>query len=453
MAQAYVKKSKTLDMTRGSIPRLVLQYSLPLMVGNVIQLLYNTVDSVVVGKFVGTQALAAIGSTTMIVNMAVLFFNGFSVGANVVIGRYYGAKDMDRLHKSIETCIALTLLLSIMISLIGVFAVNPLLHLMSTPPDVFDGASTYLHIYFAGISGLLIYNIGSGVLRAVGDTTRPLYFLIFTCILNVGLDLVFVLVFHLGIAGTAIATVIAQLISALLILCNLTTTKEIYQLTWQDLRMTPDIMKDIISVGLPTAIQSVITQFSNVFVQGYINFFGADCMAGFACYSKIEQFIFLPLQSMCIAATTLVSQNIGANRKRRADYGGLMVVVLSLAMVTALVIPVILLARYAVGLFTSDVAVIAYGIQFVRLNTIFILFNCVNHVLAGILRGMGHSIAPMIFMLTNFVALRQLYLFITTHYIANTPKVVAFSYPFGWIGSAVCTLVYYLLIRKKFLRE
>jgi putative MATE family efflux protein len=321
---------------------------------------------------------------------------------------------------------------------------------MSTPADVFDGASTYLHIYFMGITGLLIYNIGSGVLRAVGDTTRPLYFLIFTCILNIGLDLLFVLVFHLGIAGTAFATIIAQLISALLVLRTLTATREVYQLTWKDLRLTPGIMKEIVSIGLPTAIQSIITQFSNVFVQGYINFFGATCIAGYACYSKVEQFVFLPIQSMGIAATTFVSQNIGANQKKRADQGARMIIGLSLVMVSVIVIPIILLAKYAVGLFTSDSEVIAFGVQFVRLNVFFILFNCVNHVLAGVLRGIGHSVAPMLFMLANFVALRQLYLYVATHFIANTPRIVAFGYPFGWIGAAACTVIYYLVMRRKF---
>ncbi len=203
------KKTTTRDMTQGVIYKQLLWFALPLMLGNVFQMLYNTVDSVVVGQFVGTQALAAVGSTTMIVNMMVFFFNGFSTGAGVVIGRFFGAKDMDELHKSIETTMAATFVLSVFFSVAGVLAVKPMLRFMSTPEDVFPEATTYLRIYIGGISGLLIYNMGSGILRAVGDTTRPLYFLILTSVLNIVLDLMFVLVFHMGIAGVAYATILS----------------------------------------------------------------------------------------------------------------------------------------------------------------------------------------------------------------------------------------------------
>ena len=289
-------KTTTRNMTEGSIAGQVILFALPLMLGNVFQMLYNTVDSIVVGNFVGTQALAAVGSTTMIVNMMVFFFNGFSTGAGVVIANYFGARNLKALHKAIETTMAATFVLSVLFTLAGVAAVRPMLRFMATPEDVFGEATTYLQIYIGGISGLLIYNMGSGILRAVGDTMRPLYFLVLTSVLNILLDLLFVLGFHCGIEGVAWATVISQFISALLILALLTRSNDIYRLTWHDLRIDRAILGSIFAIGLPAGIQSVITAFSNVFVQSYINFFGSSCMAGWSCYNKLDQFVMLASQ-------------------------------------------------------------------------------------------------------------------------------------------------------------
>ncbi len=446
------KKSTARDMTRGPIFRLLVLFALPLMLGNVFQMLYNTVDSVIVGNFVSKQALAAIGSTTMITNMMVFFFNGFSVGAGVVIGQAFGAKDMDRLHRAIETTMAATFLLCALFSVLGVLTVEPLLRLMSTPDDVFADAALYLRIYIAGISGLLIYNMGSGVLRAVGDSTRPLYFLIFTSLLNIGLDLLFVVVFKAGIAGAAIATVISQAISAALILLLLTRTKDIYRLSWRELRLDPLILRRIFAVGLPAGIQSIITAFSNVFVQGYINVFGSDVMAGWASYNKLDQFIMLPMQSMAMASATFVSQNVGAGEDRRADRGTVGSILITLGVTGTVVALLILFAPSAVRMFSPDTEVIRYGTLFIRTNCAFLLFNCVNHVLAGALRGRGDSRGPMIVMLSCFVALRQTYLFVVTHYFANTPKIVGFGYPVGWTSCCAVMLLYFFLRRRKRLR-
>lgn len=435
-------------MTEGFIPKLILLYSLPLMIGNVFQMLYNTVDSIVVGNYVGTQALAAVGSTTMIVNMAVFFFNGFSVGASVVIGRYFGAKDTKSLHAAVETTMAATFGLCLIITLLGVSGVKPLLRFMDTPQDVLEDAALYLRIYFYGISGLLFYNIGSGILRAVGDTTRPLYFLILTSILNIALDLLFVVIFHWGIAGVAYATIISQFVSAGLILWLLSASQDVYQVTWKDLHIDWEIFRQIFSVGIPTAIQSVITQFSNVFVQSYVNAFGSAYMAGWGCYNKLEQFIFLPIQSMSVAATTFVTQNLGAKKPRRADKGAFIIISLCFTVTALITIPLIYFAGNVVSLFSSDVTVISYGILFIQTNSLFALVNCINQVLAGVLRGTGDSKGPMVIMLLNFVAVRQIYLFVVTHFVSNTPSLVAFSYPVGWIGSCIMEVVYYLIKRR-----
>lgn len=436
-------------MTEGSIVKQVTLFALPLMLGNIFQMLYNTVDSIVVGNFVGTQALAAVGSTTMIVNMMVFFFNGFSTGAGVVIANLFGARDMKALHKSIETTMAATFLLSVLFTIAGVAAVKPMLRFMATPEDVFGEATVYLQIYIGGISGLLVYNMGSGILRAVGDTMRPLYFLILTSVLNILLDLVFVIVFHSGIEGVAWATILSQFLSAVLILILLTRSSDIYRLTWKDLKIDRAILGRIFAVGLPAGIQSVITAFSNVFVQSYINFFGSGCMAGWSCYNKLDQFVMLPMQSMAMAATTFVSQNIGAGKESRADKGTVVTVSMSVGVTAVIVALLCLFAAQAVGLFSPDESVIAYGVLFIRANCFFLLFNCVNHVLAGALRGRGDSRGPMVIMLLAFVGIRQIYLFVVTHFIANTPFLVGFGYPVGWTTCCIIELTYFFLRWRK----
>lgn len=438
-------KTTTRNMTEGSIAGQVILFALPLMLGNVFQMLYNTVDSIVVGNFVGTQALAAVGSTTMIVNMMVFFFNGFSTGAGVVIANYFGARNLKALHKAIETTMAATFVLSVLFTLAGVAAVRPMLRFMATPEDVFGEATTYLQIYIGGISGLLIYNMGSGILRAVGDTMRPLYFLVMTSVLNILLDLLFVLGFHCGIEGVAWATVLSQFISALLILALLTRSDDIYRLSWHDLSIDRAILGSIFAIGLPAGIQSVITAFSNVFVQSYINFFGSSCMAGWSCYNKLDQFVMLPMQSMSMAATTFVSQNIGAGREERANRGTVITVSMAVGVTAVIVALLCLFAAPAVGLFSPDESVIAYGVLFIRANCFFLLFNCVNHVLAGALSGRGDSRGPMIIMLLSFVGIRQIYLFAVTRFVANTPLLVGFGYPVGWTTCCIIEVTYFFL--------
>ena len=443
------KTGGTRDMTRGPILKQLLLFAVPLLFGNIFQMLYNTVDSIVVGNFVGKEALAAVGSTTMIINMLVFFFNGFSVGAGVVIGQRFGAKEEKELHTAVETTMALTFAFCVLFTIIGMSYVRPMLYLMATPEDVFDNAASYLNIYFSGISGLLIYNMGSGILRAVGNTTLPLMFLVLTSIMNIILDLFFVIVLHMGIEGVAYATILSQFISALLTLLLLSRTKEIYRLVWRDLRIDKTVTKLIFAVALPAGIQSVITAFSNTFVQAYINYFGSSCMAGWSCYNKLDQVVFLTTQSIAMAATSFVSQNIGAKQEERANRGT--VVSMALAVSTIVVVggTLVLNARQAVRLFTQDESVIAFGVMFIRTNTMFVMFNGVNHVLAGALRGRGDSRGPMYIMLMGFVVLRQIYLFVLTRFISNTPRPVGFSYPVGWMLTMIMELTYYMYRRKK----
>ena len=320
-----------------------------------------------------------------------------------------------------------------------------MLRLMATPDDVFDQAAVYLRVYMAGFSGLVIYNMCSGILRAVGDTTRPLYFLILTSLMNIVLDLFFVLTMKMGIAGVAYATIISQFISAGLTLALLTFTKDVYRMDWRDLHLNSKVVGEIVAVGLPAGIQSIVTAVSNVFVQSYINAFQSQCMAGWATYNKLNQFVELPMQSLAIASTTFVSQNIGADQEERANRGAFLSVALCLAVTGVIILVIELFAAPAVALFTTDEEVIRFGVLFIRTNCVFLLFNCVNHVLAGAMRGRGESTAPMVIMLLSFVVLRQTYLFVMTHYIANTPTVVGFGYPLGWMTCCALEIIYYVI--------
>ena len=332
---------KTTDMTSGDITGLLIQFSLPLLAGNLFQQLYNTVDSIVVGNYVGKEALAAIGSTTSLINTLVGFFLGLAAGAGVVISQYFGAHDLINLKKTVHTMTAGTLLLGVVFTIVGIAASPFMLRLMATPDDVISDASVYLRIYFEGVLALMIYNAGSGILRAVGDSKRPLYFLIVSSLINVVLDLVFVIQFHWGIAGAAYATIIAETISAVMVLFVLVRTKECYKVQISDLHIDRVILRRILSVGLPAGIQQAVTSFSNVFVQAYINNFGSSCMAGWASYGKIDQFAILPMQSLSLASTTFVGQNFGAHNIRRVKRGITISLILSAAVTGLLVIPLV----------------------------------------------------------------------------------------------------------------
>ena len=437
--------ARTRDMTQGSILREIIIFALPLMLGNAFQMLYNTVDVIVVGNYVGKEALAAVGSTTMITNMFVFFFNGFATGAGVVISRNFGASKLKELHDTIETTMAMTFLLCAIFTVMGVLGVKWMLRFMSTPDDVFADATTYLTIYLAGISGLLIYNIGSGILRAVGDTTRPLMFLVLTSLLNIVLDLLFVIVGHMGIAGVAYATILSQMVSAVLTMRLLIQTDEIYKFVWRDLYFDPKILLDVFSIAIPAGVQSTLTAFSNVFVQSYVNFFGSSCMAGWSCYNKLDQFILLPMQSVAMAATTFVSQNIGARKHSRANQGTGTAVFFTVGVTAVIAAALFVFAEPSMRLFSKDASVIEFGVLFLRTNVFFLLFNCVNHVLAGALRGRGDARGPMLIMMACFIGVRQIYLFVVTHFVANTPALVGFGYPVGWMSCCVVEVIYWFV--------
>ncbi|MBQ7797082.1 MAG: MATE family efflux transporter [Lachnospiraceae bacterium] len=435
-------KSQTLDMTQGSIVKLLIAFSIPLLLGNLFQQLYNTVDSLVVGNFVGKEALAAVGSTTPVINTLVMFFGGVAVGASVIISRYFGAHDDEKLHLAVETTMALTFVSSIICTVLGVVIAPALLRFMDTPEDVLPQAAEYLEIYFAGVSGLLIYNMGSGILRAVGDTKRPLYFLILSSIMNIVLDLVFVINFNMGIAGVAYATIISQFVSSILVLIILTKSTENYRFVWKDMRFDKSMMSQIFTVGLPVGLQQALTSFSNVYVQSYINSFGSSCMAGWSSYVKIDSFLMLPLQSMASASTTFASQNIGAGNLKRVKEGTIKAIGLSCGVIFVFASILWVFAPQMVALFNKDPEVIYYGVLFLRLCVFMVMICCPTQMFAGTLRGAGDAKSPMFIMLFSYVVFRQIYLYIVNRFFYS-PYTIGFGYPAGWFVCAVLMALSY----------
>ena len=359
-------RTRDADMTQGSIWRHMIAFAVPMMAGLLLRQLYNTVDTIVVGQFVGKAALAAVGSTGSIINTLVGFSAGLSTGSSVIISQCYGAHDHRGLSKAVHTTLCVTFLVAIAATLGGRLLTGPLLRMMSTPEDVFDSAKVYLDIYFSGIAGLLIYNMGAGILRAVGDSRRPLYFLCFSATMNTVLDLLFVIVFDLGIRGVAYATILSQFASALLILWVLTREHSAYGLRWKQLSIDREMVRRIFSIGLPGGIQQALTSFSNVFVQSYINFFGSACMAGWSSYNKLDVFLFLPAQAIAMASTTFVGQNYGAKQMKRARQGVRDSLILSVVCTAALAVVVMIFADTLIRLFSTEADVIEYGVYFIR---------------------------------------------------------------------------------------
>ncbi len=439
---ASFAKKKDTDMTVGSIPKLLITFALPLMVGNVFQQLYNTVDSIIVGNFVSKQALAAVGCTGPIINTLIGIFVGLSGGAGVVISQYYGAKDRERLHRAVQTTIALTGVMCVLLTALGVWMTPFMLRLMDTPPDVLGAASEYLRIYFWGISGMLVYNIGAGILRAVGDSTHPLYFLIFSATTNTVLDFLFVKVFSWGIAGAAIATVAAQLLSAILVMRMLMASDADYRIDLQAIGFDLPILKRICQIGIPTSLQMGVTAVSNVFVQSYINRFESSCMAGWAAYNKLDAFAMLPLMGFSIAVTTFVGQNFGAGKLDRAHKGPLYGLAIGTVIMVVILTPMMLFAPTLVRLFNQEAEVIAFGTLFLRMITPFYLLCTVNQIYSGALRGVGDTRATMFIMLFSFVLFRQFYLYTAWH-LGGGIRAIALGYPMGWIMCSLVILVYY----------
>ena len=419
--------------------------AIPLLLGNILQQLYNTVDTWVVGNYVSDSAFSAVGNVGPIINLLIGFFMGLSTGAGVVISQYYGAKNENKVQDAVHTSIAITLLLGAVFTAAGILLAPSLLGIMNMPTEeIYDDALLYLTIYFSGMISLTMYNMGSGILRAVGDSLRPFYFLAASALTNTALDLLFVLVFRMGVEGVALATVLAQTLSALLIILTLLRIDNCCKLHIKKIKIHFDMLWQIIRIGIPAALQMAITSFSNIFVQRYINSFGDACMGGWTAYSKIDQFLLLPMQSISLASTTFVGQNLGVNQVDRAKKGVRTAMLLSIGSMLILMVPVLIFAEPLVTFFNDNPDIVTNGALFLRLMSPFYVFCCVNQIYAGALRGAGDSKAPMFIMVGSFVIFRQIYLFIVANYLGNNMLAIVFGYPAGWL---LCSLVTFLYFR------
>ena len=434
---------RDVDMTQGSIPRLLLQFSLPLLAGNLFQQLYNMVDTWVVGNYVSNVAYSAVGTMGPILNMLIGLFSGFASGAGVVISQYYGAKMMDKVRQAVHTALILTFVMGLVMTAFGLFMVPYALKLIKMPTEAIPDATTYLTILFAGVMAVMFYNMGAGILRAVGDSRRPFYFLVVSAFTNVVLDLLLVIRFNMGVAGVAWATIISQTVSAILVMITLMASESVVQVKPRWLRINWPILKKILTLGLPAGIQLAITAFSNIFVQSYINFFGTDCMSGWTTYAKVDQLMFLPMQSVSLATTTFVGQNLGKGNVDRAKSGVRTAMRMSLLITAVILVPLMIFAPQITAFFNSKNEVITYGTLLLRLLSPFYLLCCFNQVYASALRGAGNTRAPMVLMLSSFVLFRQAYLFIMANYICNEIIPIAMAYPAGWLVCSLASAIYY----------
>ena len=437
-----IARKRDVDMTEGNITRHIISFAFPLLLGNIFQQLYNTVDTWVVGNFASNEAYSAVGNVGPIVNMLIGFFMGLSSGAGVVISQYYGAHREEEVQKTVHTAIVMTLILGVLFTVLGISMAPLMLDLMRMPAEVKPEAITYLTIYFSGIMGLMLYNIGAGILRAVGDSQRPFYYLVVCALLNTGLDLLFVLKFRMGVAGVALATILSQGVSAVLVIVALLRSTNCVRLRIRKLSIHWEFLKKVFKVGIPAALQMAITAFSNVFVQSYINYFGPDCMSGWTTYAKVDQLLFLPMQSISLASTTFVGQNLGCNQVDRAKQGVKQAIILAVSSTVVLTIPVVIFAAPIVAFFNAKPEVVTYGAMLLRWLSPFYVLCSFNQIYSGALRGAGNTRAPMFIMVGSFVLFRQIYLFAMSH-ICNEIIPIAMGYPAGWLLCSVLTVSYF----------
>lgn len=429
-------------MSEGSIAKKIIYFAIPLFLGNLFQQLYNTADSLIVGNFLGSSALAAVASSGNLIFLLVGFFNGISVGAGVVIARFFGAHDHKRVHLSIHTTVALGIVCGIVLTILGVVFAPKILILMGTPQDVLPNSIIYFRVYFMGSLAFVLYNAFTGILQALGDSKHPLYYLIISSVINVVLDIVFITVFDMGAGGAALATIISQIVSAVLCFVHLIKLPA-YPLKVQQIRFDLPMLKLVIQNGLPAGIQNSIIALANVVVQSYINSFGQMAVAGCGAYSKIEGFGFLPITCFALAMTTFVSQNIGAKKYDRVKKGTRFGIICSLVLAQIIGMIIFIGAPFLIGLFDSTQDVISYGTMQARTVTLFYFLLAFSHCIAGILRGAGKSMIPMIVMMIFWCVVRVLYISIALHLVHDI-HLVFWAYPITWACSSIVFLWFYL---------
>ncbi len=435
--------SKTAQpMTSGSIWKQITFFALPIFLGNLFQQMYNTVDSLIVGNYLGSSALAAVSSSGNLIFMLIGFLGGISAGAGVIVARFFGAGDHKNLQVAIHTTVAFGILASIAMTIVGVGLTPQILRWMGTPESVMPESVTYLQLYFCGSLGFIMYNIFVGILQAVGDSRHPLYYLIVSSVVNLVLDIVFIAYFHTGVGGAAVATVISQLVSAVLCLLQLTRTKEVYQLHLSQVRLDMPMLRKITQIGLPSGFQNSVIAFANVVVQSNINAFGEMAMAGYGAYSKIEGFGFLPITSFTLALTTFVGQNLGAGQYERTKKGARFGVAAAVISAEIIGIFTYMLAPQLIAAFDSTPAVVQFGVEKAQTASLFFFLLAFSHAIAAVLRGAGKATVPMFIMLTFWCVLRVGFLSITIP-LTHSIWMVYIVYPITWLLSSIAFWIYY----------
>ena len=429
-------------MTEGPVRQRIIRFAIPVFIGNLFQQLYNTVDSLIVGNFEGSGALAAVSSVGNLVFLLIGFFNGIAIGAGVVIAHYIGARKQKETELAVHTAVAVGLLCSAAMTILGVLLTPLFLQWMGTPDSVMADSVTYLRIYFAGVAGLIMYNTFVGILQAAGDSRHPLYYLIFSSGLNIILDLVLIAGLRMGVAGAALATVISQLLSAFLSMGRLMRTNEVYRLRLRSICLNRMMVWKIVRIGIPSGLQNSIIGLSNVVIQSYINSYGEMAMAGIGAYCKIEGFAFLPVTSFAMALTTFVSQNLGANEKERVDKGVHFGVLCGLILAELVGLTLFLFSPQLVAAFDRTPEVIQYGVARARIVTPFFFLCAYTHIMAAILRGAGHADVPMVIFLVCWCAIR-IVIIAGVGMVIRTINITYWVYPITWVMSSAALFVYW----------
>ena len=434
---------KTLEpMTTGSISKRMIAFALPLLLGNLFQQLYNTVDSLIVGNFLGSSALAAVSSSGSLISMLIGFLSGIASGAGVIVSRYFGANDEKDVCRAVHTMVAFGLVAGVLMGVVGVVFSPQILVWMGTPDSVMPESVAYLQIYFFGSLGFVMYNIFVGILQAVGDSRHPLYYLMVSSVVNLVLDLLLIAGFHTGVGGAALATVVSQLISAALCFAQLLRTRASYRIRLSQIRFDFKMLRQIVQIGLPSGVQNSIISFANVIVQSHINAFGAMAMAGYGAYSKIEGFPFLPINSFTMAMTTFVGQTLGAGQKDRTRRGARFGILTTVLLAELIGVVVFLLAPQLVAAFDSNPEVIRFGVEKARTAALFYCLLAYSHSMASVLRGAGKAVVPMLIMMTFWCVVRVTFLSISIP-MTHSIQMVYLVYPLTWSLSSIAFFFYY----------
>lgn len=442
------KKTYEIDMCNGPLFKKLLLFILPLMLSGILQLMFNAADVIVVGRFAGSTALAAVGSTTSLTNLLINLFTGMSVGVNVLAARYYGAKQDKEMSETVHTAIVISVIGGVILTIIGVALARPLLTLMDTPEDVISHSVTYMRIYFLGMPVMLLYNFGGAVLRAIGDTRRPLFYLLFAGVINVVLNLLFVIGFHMGVAGVAYATIISQIVSAVLTIRCLVKSEGSFKLQFHKLKISWDKFGRIARIGLPAGLQGSLFSISNVLIQSSVNSFGSIAMAGNTAATNIECFVFAAMNAVHQAAISFTGQNLGARKLDRISKilteCLILVALIGIVMGNAFVI----FGEPLLGLYSSDAEVIAYGMRRILIICTTYCLCGIMDVIVGSIRGLGYAITPMIVSLLGVCAFRVVWIF-TVFQWERSLETLYISYPVSWFMTAVVHLICFIIVRKR----